>query len=201
MNSRRNLFIVASLAFFTGCTPSTEIVNSWRDPNTVLSSANLNKFVVAALLKNQAVRRQVEDQMASLVPGKAVQSYKELGSGELKENDSACNQRLKTAGFDGFVVMSLVNVDQVSRYVPGNAPMYYASWRGNWSMSWRGFYDPGYYTTDKTYNVEINVYSLKSNKLIWSGNTNSVNPDGKTELFASVSKTVYNKMKTEGFLK
>ncbi|HEY4195737.1 MAG TPA: hypothetical protein VGM63_09395 [Mucilaginibacter sp.] len=201
MKTKISLSILLLLAICAGCTPGTKIVNSWRDPDVVVNSSQINKFVVAALLKNQTVRRQVEDQMASLIPGKAVQSYKELGLGELKGNDTTYNKKLKEKGFDGIVVMSLVNVKNVTRYVPGSAPVYYSGWGRYYRVAWTGFYDPGYYTTDKTYDVEVNVYSLKSNKLIWNGNTSEVNPGGKVELFNNISKAVYKKMKNEGFLK
>lgn len=184
---------------FAACGTSTQIVDSWRDPDVMVDTAKVRQFVIAALLKNPAVRRQVEDQIAAQFPGKAVQSYKELGESELKDDDAMYNQKLKNDGFDGIVMMRLVDVDKSSRYVPGAYP-YYGSWRGYWRYSWRGYYDPGYYTTDKYYNVEVTVYSLIRDKLIWTANTSTVNPSGRGELFAEVSKAVVKKMKSEGFL-
>jgi hypothetical protein len=183
-----------------GCGGGTRIVSSWRDPNVSLDTNNIHKFVVAALLKNQSVRRQVEDNMVAMFPAKAVQSYKEFGDDSLRENDEVYNQKLKSEGYDGIVVMRLVSVDRQQYYVPGNYPAYYGSWRGFWRYSWTGFYDPGYYATDKNYEVEVNVYSLKRDKLIWSGMTSTINPRGGAELFGDVSKTVYKKMEKEGFL-
>jgi hypothetical protein len=182
------------------CGPSTRVTNSWRDPDVVVNTTEIHKFVVAALLKNQTIRRQVEDEMAAMFPGQAVQSYKELGVDELKENEDYYDAKLKNEGYDGIVVMRLVNVDNNTRYVPGSYPVYYRSWRGYWGYSWNGFYDPGYYTTDKIYDVEVNVYSLKRNKLIWTGTTTTINPPNRGELFKNVSKAVYDKMKQEGFL-
>lgn len=67
----------------------------------MVDTAKVRQFVIAALLKNPAVRRQVEDQIAAQFPGKAVQSYKELGENELKDDDAMYNQKLKNDGFDG----------------------------------------------------------------------------------------------------
>jgi len=197
----RNVFLGFFLIALAACGPTTQIVDSWRDPDVVVDTARVNKFVVAALLKNQTVRRQVEDEMAAQFPGKAVQSYKELGEVELKEDDAMYNQKLKNDGYDGIVMMRLVDVDKSTRYVPGANPVYYGSWRRYWRYSWTGFYDPGYYTTDKAFNVEVTVYSLIRDKLIWAANTTTVNPAGRSELFSDVSKTVVKKMKKEGFLK
>ncbi|MDR3711890.1 MAG: hypothetical protein P4L51_03675 [Puia sp.] len=196
----RSLSAVFFMISLFACSPHTTIVSSWRDPDVTVNTEELHKFVVAALLKNETVRRQVEDDMASMFPGKAVQSYKELGLTDLKENDDFYNSKLKSEGYDGIVIMRLVNVDKDTRYVPGSYPVYYRTWRGYWGYAYPGYYDPGYYTTDKTYHVEVNVYSLKRDKLIWTGNTSTINPP-RGELFSSVSKTVVKKMRDEGFLK
>jgi hypothetical protein len=194
--------ISLSLLLLTGCYTNTHIVNSWRDPAVTVHADSLNKFVVAALLKNPSIRRQVEDEMAALMPGKAVPSYKEFGSLPLKDGDTSYNQKLKDEGYDGMVIMGLVAIDQRTSFVPGNATaLYYSSLRGNWSMSWRGFYDPGYYTTEKVYHIEVNVFSLRSDKLIWSANTSTVDLSDKSDLYSNVGKAVSQRMKKEGFLK
>lgn len=197
-----SLIIFASLLFvcLASCNP-TKIVTSWREPDASVSASQLNKFVVAALLKNQAVRRKTEDLMASYFPRKAVQSYKELGETELKENNEFYNQKLKGEGFDGVVVMRLLQVDKNKRYVPGNYPDYYHTWGLYYTAAWTGFYTPGYYATDKIFDVEVNVYSFKRDKLIWSATTSTVNPAGNDALYDDVIKAVKKRMKKEGFLK
>ncbi|HVV07100.1 MAG TPA: hypothetical protein VHC96_22885 [Puia sp.] len=198
----RNLWVFLLITTLASCGTNTHIVESWREPGVTVDTSNIHQFVVAALMKNQTVRHRVEDEIAAQFPGKAVQSYKELGEGALNEDDSIQNnQKLKNDGFDGIAMMRLVNVDKTEHYVPGAFPMYYHTWWGYWRYSWAGFYDPGYYTTDKTYDVEVTIYSLRRNKLIWAANTSTVNPPGKGELFSEVAKVVVKRMKKEGFLK
>jgi len=196
-------FIFSLLSFqfmLTACGPSTKIVNSWRDPDVVVHTNELHKFVVAALLKNESVRRATEDKMASFNPGKAIPSYQIFGTTAIKENDEYYMNKLKQEGYDGIVILRLTKVDKDSRYVPGTYPAYYGSWRGYYGAAWGGYYDPGYYTTDKTFYVEVNVYSLPRDKLVWSGVTSTINPSSGDELFTSVINTVQQKMKEEGFL-
>jgi len=197
----KNLLLCLALAALTACGSTTHIIDSWRDPDVTVDTSKIHQFVVACFLKNPAMRRQVEDDMAARFPRKAVQSYKVLGENDLKEEDDVYNQQLKNQGYDGIVMMRLVDVNKSARYVPGNnPPIYYRTWRGYWRYSWSGFYDPGYYTTDKTYEVEVTVYSLKRDKLIWTANTSTVNPPGRGELFSDVAKVVLDRMKKEGFL-
>jgi hypothetical protein len=202
MKQYTNYFLlIPLLAALWACNPGTHISHSWRDPSVTVDTAKIGKFVVAALLKNQTVRREVEDDMASRFPGKAVQSYKEFGDSDLKESEDFYNRKLKEKGYDGIVVVRLVNVDKNVRYVPGSYPVYYRSWRGYWGYSWTAFYDPGYYTTDRSYDVEVNVYSLDPDRLIWTASTSTLNPPDRGQMFRDVSRIVYTKMKKEGFLK
>jgi hypothetical protein len=99
------------------------------------------------------------------------------------------------------VLMRLVKEDEIVRYVPGSYPIYYRSWGRYWGYSWRTFYEPGYYATDLAYEVEVNVYSLRHARLIWTGTTTTINPPDRDKIFRDVSRIVYARMKNEGFLK
>lgn len=197
---KRSLILMVLMAGLAACGPNTKIIHSWRDPNTVVNSSKLQKFVVAALLRNEATRREVEDKMAALNPGKAVPSYKIFGSTPLTGTDESYMQRLKNESYDAVVIMRLSKVDRDERYVPGNYPTYYGTWQGYYGYAWGGYYDPGYYTTDKTFYVEVNVYSLPKDKLIWSGVTSTINPATGENLFDGVISAVEKKMVDEGFL-
>jgi hypothetical protein len=200
-----SILICASIA---GCTSPTKILNSWEDPNTVVNPA-VHKIVVAALLYDQGVRRQVEDYMVSLYPGVAVQSYQVLGGDSILTDEHGESQRLKNEGYDGVVIMKQVSQNTTQRYVPGTMPTYYGTWGGYWGYGWGpryyggGVYSPGtpgYVETNHHWFVQVNVYSLNSNNLIWSANTETTNPGGRIPLFTDVCNAVKKQMKADGFL-
>ena len=190
---RKPFFLICTSLIFLACGPGAKIVNSWRDPAVVVDTAALHKFVVAALLRNESARRRAEDKMAGLNPGKAVQSYLVFGSIELKESDDFYMNKLKGDHYDGVVIMRLVKVDKDTRYVPGTYPTYYGSWRGYYGAAWGGYYDPGYYATDKSYYIEVNVYSIPRDKLVWSGITSTINPASGDELLDGGIRVVTKK--------
>ena len=201
------LFILISVSLLA-CTSPTHILNSWRDPDTSVNPS-VHKIVVAALLYDQGVRRQVEDYMASLYPGVATQSYKILGGDSILSDEHGESQRLKNAGYDGIVIMKQVAQNTTQRYVPGTMPTYYGTWGGYWGYGWGpryygAMYNPGtpaYVETNHHWFVQVNVYSLTSNKLIWSANTETTNPGGRIPLFTDVCNAVKKQMKSDGFLK
>ena len=107
---------------------------------------------------------------------------------------------MKEGGYNGIVILRLTRVDNDNRYVPGTYPTFYGSWRGCYGLAWGGYYDPGYYTIDKTFYVEVNIYSIPRDKLVWMGVTSTVNPASGDELFNGVISSAEKKMKQEGFL-
>ena len=184
------------------CTTTASLERSWRDPTVTVDFTRLNKVLVVALLKNEGARRSAEDQLCALLKGKAVPSYLYLTKDIRQENEESIRQRIKNEDFDGVIFMRLVDVDKDLKYVPGQypPPPYYGRFWGYYWYSWGAFYEPGHYETTKTYRIETNVYSLKSDKLIWSGITKSVDPANLDKLMGAVAKTVYKEMVHEGFI-
>jgi hypothetical protein len=186
------------------CLPPTKVEKSWRDPLAAITDTSYNKVLVAALLKNETTRRVVEDKMLKRLKGKGVASYSYFNDNDITEEKAAnFKEKLKQDGFDGALVMRLVNVNNETSYVPGTSgfPDYYGGFGGYYYNSWNSFYSPGYYNQDKIYYVETNIYSLKEDKLIWSGITSSLNPSKPEKMFDEVATAVTAKMKNEGFLK
>jgi hypothetical protein len=192
--------IVFSCLFILSCGTSTRIIHSWRDPDVVIHTETAHKFIFAALLKNETIRKRTEDLMTVYYPKKAFPSYKEWGKDTLKDNISIYSEQLKNNGFDAVVILRIVKIDKTHPYVHGIYPAYYNTWMGYYNYAWKIYYNPGKYIIEKTYYVEFTVYSLVRNKMIWTGITSTINPSGSDELFDDVISTVNEKMRKEGFL-
>lgn len=190
------------LGTLSACT-STHIISSWKEPNKQLVINDLNKILVVALFKSETSRHKAEDEMVSYLGGKGVVSYDYLNDNFNKQNEEAIRNKIKADGFDGAITMRLLDVDKETNYSRGsiaNYPLYYRSFSGYYFRNW-GYNNPGYYITTKTYTVETNVYSIKEDKIIWTGLTESVNPDGVDKMMREISKVVYKTMIDEDFIK
>ena len=140
--------------------------------------------------------------MTGYLKGKGVVSYNYLDNSFDKKNEQALREKIKADGFDGAVTMRLVDVDKETVYTPANPsyPMYFRSFSNYYLRSYSYYSTPGYYSTTKTYTVETNVYSIKEDKIIWSGLTESTNPDGVKKMTEEITRIVYQKMLKEGFI-
>ena len=180
-----------------GCGSSRVHVN-WSDPDISIDLSKLTKVLVVGYMNSQSSRRNVEDQLSAVFNGKAVPSYKYFVTPA--EEEQLLDKQLEKEGFDGGVVMRLIETKERKHFIPGRYPVYYNSFGSFYHLSRQQFYYNSYYTIDKLYYIEINVYSFKRNKLIWTGITEIINPAKEKNLVEAVVKTVYNHMKKHGFL-
>ena len=195
--------IILPSLLLNSCT-ATQIVSAWSEPNKEITIANLNKVLVVAMFRDEASNHKAEDQMVGYLKGKGIVSYNYLNDNFNKTDKEAIHEMIKKDGFDGAVTMRLVDVEREKTYNPGQIsyyPTYYRNFSGyyyNWLNNYRS---PGYYTTTKIYTVETNVYSIKMDKIIWSGLTETTDPKGVKSMTEEVAKAVYKKMVKEGFVK
>lgn len=194
---------VISLLVLASCATTTNVENSWRDPEASVSMSKLNKVLIVALVKNDVHRRATEIQLAALLKNKGVPSSTYL-KGQLSTlPEGMIKQKLKADGFDGAIILRLIDVERDISYVPGayhTYPQYYGRFWPYLANSWNTYYQPGYFTSTKKFTIETNVYSLKRDKLIWSGITSSIDPESMEKMIGGVTKEVYGRMKKDGFI-
>ncbi|MBP8155452.1 MAG: hypothetical protein KAX81_00395 [Leadbetterella sp.] len=199
----RNIVIFATFLFFIFSCKSTKIASSWKEPGKQVDLKNLNKILVVAMLKNENSRHQAESEMVEFLDGKGVASYDYLKVNFNKSNEEALRDKIKKDGFDGAITMRLLDVERERNYTlsyigpngwnPISFPNYYY-------RSWPNNQENGYYLTTKTFVVEIAIFSIIEDKIIWTSETRTINPEGVDKMTKEISKVLYKRMVKEGFL-
>ena len=180
------------------CSPSTKLEKSWADPSfNAATTQPFKKVLIFAPLKDAASQRTAEDKIAAQLKekGSAVPSYSYLQPADTNQN--LLDQKLLKDGFDGVISMQLTDVEKSTSYVQGTSYGGYHGYRGYYGY---GSYSPGYYTEDKKYLVETNLYSLRDNKLLWSGTTSSINPSKFDKTVDEIIYTVKYELQKKGFI-
>ncbi|PBJ16159.1 hypothetical protein [Flavobacterium sp. ACN6] len=209
---KKYLLLFSAVVIFSSCASNTSIVNSWRDPKITVSQENFKKVLVVVLVKDEASRRVAENRIAA---GNEIfkTSYQYLNE---STKDLTKEQKLKILqdeNFDGVITMRLVSKEKETTYVPGTyTGMYYGGFDGmytgmygygfgNWyGMYSPNFYDPGYYQETTSYMVETNIFSLKENKLIWTGTTESQYVTDLGQTVDAIMQAVVKEMRKDGSL-
>lgn len=213
----KSFFIALSTLILVSCGSNTSIVSSWRDPDTSVANQEFKKIIIVALVKDEATRRITENKIVTNNPI-FHSSYTFLNGANLNLTKLEKLKILETENFDGLVTMRLVSSEKETNYVPGtNTSLYfggmggiYANGRfgglyGNGFGNWYGayannFYSSGYYQETTNYFVETNIFSLKQNKLIWTGTTKSSSATDIGLTVDSIIAKVITEMRKDGSL-
>ena len=176
---------------------STKLEKSWADPSfNAATTQPFTKVLIIAPLKDAASQRTAEDKIVkTLKAGVGVQSYTYLSAADT--NKAVVDAKLIKDGFDGIIEMHLKEVEKSTSYVQGSSYGGYG-YRGYYGY---GSYSPGYYTEDKTFMVETNLFSIRDNKLLWSGTTSSLNPTSFDKTIDEIINTIKYELQKKGFLK
>lgn len=199
------------MALFTACAPSTQLTKTWADPSlNAQKIQDFKKVLVIAQLKDDSSRRIVEDKIvATSSKGNFIQSYKYIQP--TQQDQKLIVENLLKDGIDGIILMRLTDIEKSTSYVPGTS--YYGGWGygggyyggyggfGYGGMGYGAAYGtPGYYQEDKTYFVESNLYDVKTNKLLWSGTTSTLNPTKINETMDAVILAVRTELHNKGLI-
>ncbi len=198
---RLKILLITMAIYVSGCSHSTVITDSWVNPDATKESIKFKKVAVFGLVFKNATRRIVEDELSKqLINTIAVQSYNVIDDDELGKSD-LIKARLLKQGFDGALIFRLVNLENRESYSSGVYPGSYYSFSGYYDYSWGYMYSAGgIYKNDQIYTAEINIYSLSQDKLIWSGETMSLNPNDIPKAISEVSTAVKDQLADDGLL-
>ena len=195
------LSIVVTLAALglAGCGPSTRITNSWTAPEA--RPVRFDKLVVVFMNSTESTRRIAEDYLVDYIGSdRAVASHTLISQDEVQDTDAA-RAKLEGENFDGAVVMRVIGSGQQMTYEPGaNYPASYGQFWGYYGYGWPTVYEPGYLRTDTVVTVEMNVYSLTPDQLLWAGLSESFNPTEVEQSIGEIAKAVSRELRREGLI-
>jgi len=197
-----NLLFLFPALLLIGCSTSNKITNSWKNPDATKESIRFQTVAVFGMVKDQQMRKDVEEAIAGqMVNTIAVPSYKMITNEELGDLD-AVKKKLSERGMEGALVLSVRNVDKkTSYYSSGMYPSSYYTFGGYYNYAWNYMYDPFLYSSTNVYvDLEILIYSLKDDKLVWYGESSSVNPKGIHETISKLAVSVKNQLIEDGLL-
>lgn len=179
--------LILMAGYLVSCGPSQQVTSSWVNRDFTPTKKYQSLFVVA-LVQNQSARNIIETDLAKSGEAKGLKVYKStevfapnFSSKENLPSKEDIVNKVRELGCDGILSVGLVDKQSETRYVPGT--MTYMPY-GGYGMGWGGYYgymgatmyNPGYYTTDKTYFMEANLFDVATEKLIYSAQSEAYNP-------------------------
>jgi hypothetical protein len=171
---------------------ATTVVTKWQDPSTPhLAFTNVIALVISG---DPSLRRVGEDELCRQVTRvPCTPAYAVIPNAALGDVD-AVKALVQKAGFDGALVFRVANAREKVTYVP---PTYGPTFWGYYRFAGPG-YSPGYVQTDQVVRVETSIYSVRNDKLVWVGTTDTMNPNSVSALVQDVAKVVRKELERTG---
>lgn len=187
MSQHRNLLplLLASI-LAASCGPAQRVTSSWTSPG-YRQGQRFGKVFITSFVSNPRVRMRLENDMAAAAAARGLTVVKGQDvfpttfTRDNAPDKETMLAKIRELGCDLIFTTTLLEKRSEARYVPGTLyapfPGYGYRFRGYYGYWWPMMYDPGYYTTDRTYSMEGNLFDARTDELIWSVQTESYNPD------------------------
>lgn len=213
MQNLKKIFTISltiTLISLYACSPGTRITGSWMNPEV---QKDYDNILVSAMTEQVSVKQTIEDQIASELRSRGVNTTKSITvfppklTEEQMNNKEAILTAIRGNRHDGIITIALIDEETESRYVPGTttyAPLrtynYYSSFWGYYTHRYPVVSDPGYYTQDKIYYFEINLYDAQTEELVYSAQTETVNPGSLNRSAEKIAEVTVEAMNERGLL-
>lgn len=203
------LLLIISIYLLTACSPSTKVTGIWKSED--YKPENFNKIAVIAISPNIKTKAVIEDLLIlklKEIGYNAVSGSVILTPDMMKIKDKAILEKeLKKESVDGVIVISLLDIKEESYYVNGSTNYYrpmgahYGSFYDYYDYNYARVYSPGYYETSKQIYLESNFYSLKSDMLVQTIQSETIDPININDLSKSYSNVIIKQLVTGKILK
>ena len=112
----------------------------------------------------------------------------------------------RNTALHAIVAISLIGKETKPHYVPGSygyAPMfnYYGRFWSPYGIWYPAVYSPGYFTHDKIFYLETNVYDVKTGELVWSAQSETYNPENLSGFSHELANLISDKLIKDGIFR
>ena len=151
---------------------------------------------------NEEVRRSFEDSFVGHLRAAGIEAVSSMDVISIPANMKLEKEEILKAvnkfNNDAVIITHLVGKEEkeiYTRSAPGYGGYYgYYGWAYNYSRS------PGYSQTLKSVRLATNLYDVKTGELIWSGKSETLNPDSTKQVFDDVIKVVIKDLQKNNLL-
>jgi len=182
-----------------GC-GTTSFRSTWKDPTAQPITLHGQRVAAFVITPNESQRRAGEDILAGELSARGVQGiagYQLTGAKPVRDSE-VLRRDLDRAGVEGTVIMRVVDRRQEVNYVPGGP--YYGSMYGYWDYGWGATAYPGYVNTDTIISVETLVYSVRQDKLLWGGVSDTIDPRNLDTFIRDIAKAASQEIQKSGLV-
>ena len=205
------LLVVAVLTVISPSCLSTKLTGSWSEPE--YEPAEMKNVLVVAMTRNERNKQIFEVAMSERFQADSVRAIPMIaafpfGFPTNEETKSELIEVLREMGLQYVLVMSVVDISQSSHYTYSGS-MYYPYAAGyNYYRTFDAYYynvapmtyQMGYTTTSTDVKLECNLYDMTRNEMVWTGQTETIDPYSISEFAKEYTELIYSQLKADGVI-
>ena len=202
-------FVAAGALAISAC-GSTTFNTTWVEPNAQPITVQPGDKVLAMVIsENQATRRGAETALAAELSkngAEGIPAFQAIPD-EAIQDQAKAKPYIEKSGAQYAVIMRATGKDKEVSSTPNMA--YGPGW-GGYGGFYGGFYGYGWgapyayggstIRTDTIVHIETLVYDLKSDKMVWAGQSSTVNPSKAESLIRELVDEAGKEMRKQGLL-
>ncbi|MBU5613994.1 DUF4136 domain-containing protein [Geomonas azotofigens] len=204
-NLIRIAVIVCLTALLCSCA-SVSVVDTWRNPS--LRGNRLHKVLVVSFARKETSRAVSEDTLAGELRKHgvdAVASYSILSQATIPDWH-ALDRAVRSTGAEGIITVQTIKVERQTTVQPGGvASPYPGYWYPPAFPDWdfpgyyrsMALYGPSYVTTYDIATIQVNLFDVGSDKLLWAGTLQTLEPENVTKVGKDLADKVVKSLQKE----
>lgn len=198
----RSSIIGTLLAAAVAACATTGFTSTWRNPEAQPLRPEGSKVAALVMSQNEAARRTAEDTLAREITAHGAQGVPMYTLGAVGTDEAKTRALLEKEGFAAVVVMRPVGSQQRVTATPTmyTGPSYFSFWGGYYGYGWGAPWGGTEIRTDTIVAIETLVYSLKQNKLVWGGQSNTTNPNNVDSFVREIAAAAASELRKEGLI-
>jgi len=164
--------------------------------NEAYKGKPVSDILVIAITGNEDSRRSYERQFVTQLKSAGVEAISSEEAipmpADLEMKKETILNAVKQFENDAVIITHLIDKEEKEAFTRGSQAHggYYGFYHSRYTYSYAR--DPGYSSTSKTLRLETNLYDVKTEKLIWSGQSKTLSKDSKYQIMNDVIKVVIN---------
>jgi hypothetical protein len=194
----RNLLLVL-LLFLVSCTPKAQLIGVWADDS--FSGYKINDVLVIGISRDHNVQKLWEDVFTIHLNQEkvnAMASYATVG-GTIKPERKSVEAAIRKSGAKTVLISRVIDATTESQSTLGRRASSLGIY-GFYDLSLSSTYVPSTTLTKKVVRVETNFYDVATEKLVWTGQAEVVNPEMTRADFDSVAGLLIEGLKYKNLL-
>ncbi len=180
------LFIMSAGLLLLAACSSTKLTSSWKTNDAQLQRDKKIMVMALAPQRETKLRALMEDNLVAELKKdgfNAASALREYGPDAFgdKTDEKTALRKLRGDSASQVLTVVLLNKARERDFVPAGPygygyPYYYGGFWPYYSRWYGSMYQPGYYQSNIKYSWQSNLYDLDQRKLIYSAQTQSVDP-------------------------